>query len=264
MQKLSITRAWEEALGVLKREGSLLFPVAVALIGLPIVLFQLVVPQPVPGTEPQPGAWMLYIIPLALVAATGSLAITLLALRSGISVGEALATGLRRLVPLLLASLLLMVVLGAAVFLIVMVLAVVVTLAGGGAAAASVLTFVIFVPLFAFVWARLMMLVPVAVVESASPIGMLKRSWALARGHTAKLLGFAILVSLGAGVIIIAVTVVFGSLIALALGRPEPANLSFVLLLLVGGSLNAIWGAFYAVIVARIYAQLAGEPTSGI
>ncbi len=264
MRTLSITQAWDEALAVLRREGSLIFPVALALIGLPIVLFQLAMPDTAPGANPEVGPWLVFIIPLAVVSVLGSLTITILALRGGISVGEALAAGARRILPVLGASIILTALIGIATFVLVLVLALVVALIGGGALAASALAVIVLVPLFALFWARIMMMIPVAAAEGAGSSAMIKRSWALARGHTAKLLGFAILVSLGAGIIMIAVTMVLGSVIALLLGRPEPANLSFVILLLIGGALNTLWGAFYAVIVARIYTQLADEPSTGI
>lgn len=264
MRTLSITTAWNEALGILRREGSLLLPVALAFFGLPIVLFQLAVPQTPPGVQPEAGSWMLLIFPLALVTILGTLTITLLSLRAGMSVGEALRASLGRLLPAIGATLLLMVVGGVAVFVLMLFLAVLAGLGGGGENAATGLMLVVLLPLFAFVWARLMMMLPVNAAEGVGPVAIIRRSWQLTRGHAWKLFGFAVLVSVGVGIIALAVTIVLGSLVALVLGRPEPANLSFVLLLLIGGSLNALWGAFYAVIVARIYAQLAGEPTSGI
>lgn len=263
MRKLSITQAWNEAVALLRREAGLLLPVALAFFGLPLVLLQLAAPDQTAGAPAQLGSWMLWIIPTIFVTIIGTLTISLLTLREGISVGEALGAALRRLPAFMLASLLISVVVGAIVIGIMAVLIGVLLAAadggGGGQAAVTALTFVALLPVMIFFMTRLMLMSPVAANEAVGPIQIIRRSWTLTKGHVWRLIGFVLLASIGFAVVSLAATAVIGSLLALLLGAPEPGNLTFVILLLLGGVLNAIWGAFYTVVVARIYAQLGAD-----
>src|SRR3546814_2457647 len=52
MNRLSIGAAWEETLAFVKREGTLLFPVALLFLALPGVVLQLLLPDSMHQTEP--------------------------------------------------------------------------------------------------------------------------------------------------------------------------------------------------------------------
>src|SRR3546814_4189589 len=52
MNGLSIGAAWEETLAFVKREGTLLFPVALLFLALPGVVLQLLLPDSMHQTEP--------------------------------------------------------------------------------------------------------------------------------------------------------------------------------------------------------------------
>lgn len=262
MGRLSITTAWNESADFLKRHFGSLFTVAVALITLPQVALQALGPgATAQGEAPEPGLWLL-LLPISLVlAVVGSLAISTLALGREAVIGDAIRHGFRRLLPMLGASLLL--ILAACLFIVPLGLAtgieandlIAPTPAKAGKIA-LVMLLVLLVGLFFAV--RLLLLTPVAAAEPAGPVSIITRSWNLTKGHFWKLLGFVLLVSVAAGVVMAVATMILGLLIALIAGTPEPGNVSSLLLLLITGLLNAAFIVLMTTIVARIYVQLAG------
>jgi len=261
MKPLSITTAWNETAAFVKREAGLLIPIALALVALPAAFAEAMMPQAAAGQQPEAGAWMLLIIPLALLSSIGTLAITILALGRERVVGSALGLAARRVLPLLGAVLLVIL----AAFIILLPLSVILALAVSGEEAVTALLVLIFMPVFVFLWIRLMLMTPVAAAEPAGPVAILKRSWALTSGRFWRLFGFVLLLVVAFVVLAFAVSAVTGILMTLAAGRPEPGNLSFVVILLVGALLNGVFVLYFATLIARIYAQLAGEAqTSGI
>lgn len=95
---IKLSQAWEDALAFLRREHVLVLPVALALFGLPdllINLFGSAFGDMQPGTALPPALALLLLIAGA-TSMLGNLAISALVLRPGGSVGEALATSLRR------------------------------------------------------------------------------------------------------------------------------------------------------------------------
>ncbi len=270
MNRLSITTAWNEALAFVRREGHLIFPIAFLLGALPGAAVQLLGPgQPQPGEVPQPGAWMLLMPVAILLGLIANVAISYLALRPGISIGDALRRGLRRFLAML-GAVLIVGLIGGVVILIVSTLAVMlVPGASEGIAsgrppsqetlASLGLVFLLLVPPVLFFIARLSLMGPVAAAEDVGPIAILGRSWRLTSGHWWRLLGFILLATIAFGVVALAVQFVLGSAVMLVAGRPEQGSLSFVALVLVEAALNAVFYMFVAATFARIYAQLTGE-----
>jgi hypothetical protein len=266
---LSLTEAWNETAAFVKREGRLLFPVAFLMVALPRAVLGLLAPAALPGRLPEPGAWLL-IAPVAIVLGTiANIAISWLALRPGGSVGEALARGARRVLPLLALFLMLGIALGL-VFLVLATIALLLFVPGAGtvppppgAMRAILIVLVPMVPLLLYLAARLLAATPVAAAEPGGPFAILARSWALSAGRVGTLLGFIVLAALLAIVISLAVQAVAGLGVIAALGPPRPGNLSLLILLLVGAVVETVVTVCLTTMVARIYAQLAGAPTSG-
>ncbi len=136
MATMSIGKAWQEAVAFVAREATLLFPVALLFVALPGLILQEMTPPelaawslaPTASTMPAvPASYWLGLIVAVLLVWFGSLTLFALALRPGISVGEALRLGFHRL-PVLIGTAL--AVIGA---LMVVVLAARVEGAGGGA-----------------------------------------------------------------------------------------------------------------------------------
>lgn len=261
MTTLSLNDAWNETAAFVKREARLLVPVAFALAVLPMAVVRLLIPVPVPGQLPPAGLW-LALVPLAiLLGMIGNIAISHLALRSGRSVGEAIAVGARRVLPLLGAFLLL----ALALSLLVLVVATIGALLVPGigptptpqAVGALLLVLLVLVgPVALYFAARLLLMTPVAAAEEGGTFALIGRSWALTRPHGLKLVGFILLVAILLIVVSLAVGAVFG-LVSVALGGAAGA----VLLVLVDVVLNTVIAVFLTTMIARIYAQLvpAGE-----
>lgn len=266
MAALSITTAWNETAAFVKRDAGALLTIAFALIALPSVAMQALGPgQMTPGQTPEPGLWLLFFPIVIVLSIAGSLAISALAMGRENVVGSAIAHGFRRVLPMLGATFLLGI--AALVILIPLIMVAGVTpetLAAPTQATAGriLLATVLFLVIFLAFWVRLMLMTPVAAAESVGPIAIIRRSWQLTAGHFWKLLGFTLLFLVAAMVVMMVITMLVGIIIALVAGPPEPGSVSQLLMLLVGGVLNAVFVVFFTTVVARIYLQLSGSRES--
>lgn len=267
MAKLSITTAWNETMDFVKRDAGALFTIAFALVALPSVALQALGPGQVsPGETPELGLWLLLVPVVLFLSIAGTLAISALAIGRENVVGSAIALGFRRFLPMLGAALLV----GLGALLVMIPLFVLLGLGGGDLSQPSPevgarfgIAMLVLAVLFIFIWVRLTMMTPVAVAEPLGPIGIIRRSWQLTAGHFWKLLGFFLLFIIMISVVLLAVTAVFGILVVVLAGQPDPGTLSALLILLIGGLVNAVAVVFLTVMFARIYVQLAGGETTG-
>lgn len=260
MANLSISAAWSETAAYVRREGQLLFPIAFLLLALPGTILQALMPQGPAGGEPEIGSWAWLIIPVMLISLFGYLTLCWLAVRRSGEAGSAFSVASSRLLPLLGAVLLLVIALVLIAIPIVFIAGGISAAAGGAETAAGSVAFAaILLALLALVIAtRLFLIYPVAAAERVGPIEILRRSWNLTRGHFWKLLGFLILIVILFAVVAMAVGAVAGLLIILLAGAPEPGSVASFLVLLVGAVVNTLFVVFFAVLISRIYAQLAG------
>ena len=191
MKSLSIGKATQDATLFLKREGGLVVPIALLFTGIPIALLLQAIPpslrQIVPGESvpdhpdlPVAALFLLFFCPLLVLA--GTLATYALALHPGISVGEALRLGFRRM-PVALGAALLMGV-GVAVPLLFL-----------GALSPQIASSALLVCAL-FLSARLLPLNAVVAEQPVGAIAALRESWRLSRGHMARLLAFVVLISI--------------------------------------------------------------------
>jgi len=269
---LSITRAWDETAPFVKQEAGALFLIIFALGVLPNLIFQAIVGRIVgpmdlgPGGKPNLAALggalpyiLLTIIPIIVLSLWGNLTVTLLALRRETVIGSAFGHAARRLLPLLAATLLFAVCATLVVLPLIGVAAVSVGSRGFGLAA---LIFLLLALLGIFVGIRLMLMTPAAAAEPLGPIAIIRRSWQLTSGHFWKLFGFFLLLIVVFFVVFVAVGSVLGVVLTLTAGRPEPGSLAAFLVQLVTGIVQAVWTTYFVVLIARIYAQLAGDAAS--
>jgi hypothetical protein len=266
MAKLSITTAWEEAVRFVRRDAGLLFTIALALCVLPGVALQILAPSLMPEDVTGRILFLLVLMGVLVLSIAGTLAITALTVGRENVVGSALRLGFRRCPAMLGAAILI----GLMVFLLLIPIVAIsgvdpdAIAAQRPEAAAQVgrvilLLFLVFV----LIWPRLLLMTPVAALEPVGSLGIIRRSWAMSKGHYWKLLGFAALLFLVILVVMLAVTFVFGSIIALVAGPPNPGTLAASLMLLIGGILNAVIIVFFTTLIARIYVQLSDGVTSG-
>ncbi|QNM82859.1 hypothetical protein H8M03_00330 [Sphingomonas sabuli] len=261
MAGLSISKAWEDSKARLAADGKLMVAVALALIMLPQAVVVLAAPPAaLSGAEPggESSALMLAATILALV---GQLAIARLAIGPATSVGDSIAHGFKRLLPLIGAVLILA--------LVVILIAIPLTMllvgvdgleaaaAGGTATSGLGLTVLLLVIIALLVGARFLLLVPVATAEPGGPIHILKRCSALVSGHYIKLIGFVLLLLILLMIITLAIQLGGGSLIQLFLDI-KPFSVGALLYGLLVSALQAAIAVPFSVLVSQIYLQLAG------
>ena len=257
MANLSISKAWDEAAAFVSAEGALLFPVAFALTALPTVVLQYFAPVANSGQPPMAGPWVLLLLPVLVCTIIGGLAINILALRPGQTVGEAIGAGARRFVPVLGAVLLLGIAGGILAMpgFYLMGVAVARNAPSGLALFIALITFI----LMGVAGVRLLMLNAVGAVEPLGPIAMIKRSWALTAGHFWKLAGFLIVFAIVTIIVSVVGSIIGGLLSRLVAGPVEDGGIAKLLPLLISSLVSAAVSVYGSVAIARMYIQLAGS-----
>jgi len=254
---LSLGTAWNETAALARRRWLFVFPVAFLLLSLPAAILQLLAPVTAPGHLPEPGWWLLLVPAPFATSLIGALAISRSALTGGESVGTTLAASLKRFFPLFGAALLIGTGAGA------------LTLAAALLAPAFP-TPILWLPLLlalsvmlVFFWARLLLLTSTASVESAGPIRLIRRAWALGGGHASTLISVLIVVSIASLLALLVAGAVGGIIARLGPDLPQPDALAMLLVLIVSAMMQAVIGGLFTVFLARLYAQLAVENPVG-
>jgi hypothetical protein len=263
MKKLSVSAAWEETKAVLSRDGRLFIAVALAFVSGPTVIANFVSPNITEGQAVASGAWLVVSLIVLLLMFAGVLALSSLAVRHGVQVAEAVATGFRRLIPfatLVFAILFLIGFFGAA-------------LAVGGTTAPSPLVAAQFVLIIVFLLspllARLSLIGTVAAIESGGPLQLVRRSWALSQGSTWRLWGLLLLMFVASIILEAATGITFSVVARILIGPVEPWSVSKLVISILLAFLRAFEVVISTVMLARIYVQLSGRgaeasvPSSG-
>ncbi|WP_265570418.1 hypothetical protein [Sphingomicrobium nitratireducens] len=265
--KLSVGRAWDETREILAADGKHLVLVAAAMIVLPFALLAMIDPSATNPNAERGGGGLMGLI-VGLVGQAGALAITAVFLKRGATVGEAIATGFRKLFPALAAMLIW--VIPMVLLLMVLLVAAIGTdeamdldqrLEAGQLGGAGLMLVLAWVLVIIAVAVRMMMVSAVAVTETSNPITMIKRSWALTRGQFWRLFGFVLMIAVAALVVMLVAGLVFGLVATLAFGPPEPMSLSALLLGFLAASVQAGLSLVFLGIVARLYSQAAATPS---
>lgn len=268
MKQVSIEDAYLWAQRFIAREWRLILPVAFALMALPPLMLDLLMPQSVPmilaaATQSNNPAqaigvlrWLVPVfIVIFLIASIGGLAITALALLPGTSVREALVLALRRL-GVLVASLLLVAVGELLVVILVSALA-----AFGGLSQLGLQSLLlgVMMGIALFAGVRLIPLVPMIVRRRIGPISAIRESWMMTSGAFWRVLGAVLVYLIGAIVVMIALSNGVGAMLLLlgkAVGAPE---LGKALNAVFGRGLAALIGVGLHLLAAAIYRQLDGS-----
>lgn len=261
MAALSISQAWEETKARIAADGKLMMAVALALILLPQTIVALIgPPEALSGVKPA-GWFNLLVFVATLATLVGQVAIARLAIGPATHVGGAIGHGARRLLPLFAAFVLL------ALGLFLIAIPLVLLVAGTGALDAAAtgapsgalgVAVLLLLVLAILIGARFLLIIPVAAAEPGGPIHLLKRSWALASGHYAKLIGFVILLLVVVAILSLAVQFGGGSLIQLFFDI-SPFSIGALLYGLLFGALQAVYAVGITVLLARMYLQLVGR-----
>jgi len=262
MAGLSISRAWDETKAVLARDGKLVTSVALALIVLPAMIFDLIAP-PTQLSGEEPPSWVrLVSMIVALIGIAGQVAIIRLALQPPILVKDAIEHGFKRLLPAFAALILFGFV--CALLLMPVFLGIAGTESLQAAASGAVppevaRALLVVMALFVIIGARFQLIMPIASAEPIGPIKMLKRSWQLSKGHYWRLLAFVILTLVLALIVVLYIgTILGGSLVSAAFGQIDQFSVGALIAGLISGVAQAAFSVVISVMLARIYVQLAG------
>lgn len=260
MASLSISRAWDEAKAVLAGDGRLIWTVALALLFLPQVLSSTVAPPTNVADQAAPAGSGLVVTAALLVSMIGQLAIARLAVGPATSVGDAIRHGARRFLPALAAFLIFL--FGMALILVPLIMALGLSpmlLNPASAPPAQLLGRLLILVLLAFLLSvKFLLVTPVASSEPIGPIAILKRSWGLTGGHYARLLGFVLLATVAALVVVLTAQIVGTIFAKLFAQSVSPLSAGALVLALFTAGAQAALSAAFTVMLARIYVQAAG------
>lgn len=260
MATISIGKAWEETLAFVKREGTLLFPVALVFLALPAVILQLVAPEQMrpmaemgkgQGAQQLPVSFLLSMLLVVLIGLLGMLAVYALSLRPGISVAEALQLAVRRM-PAVMGAMALLLAGFALLFFVLSLVGAVFIPAVGTAGAASVVVLMA-APLLLFVTVRLLLLYIVLLNEPIGAVEGIRRGWRLTVGQFWKLFAFVMALV----ILALIIQLVSRSLFGIAGGLIGGSGLATLLAGLAVAVVNAVIQVYYLVMTSRIYRQLA-------
>ena len=272
MAQLSLSRAWDETRAIFARDGALLVSVALALLVLPETIVGLINP-PGAGSTTLIGR-VVWIIG-GLITLVGQIAIVRLALGPSTTVGQAIAHGGRRFLPMLGALVILFLVLAVTVIPLMMLLMaahVIAVPVEGQQPPPSFALFAVILALFSLALSvKFTMSVPVNTAEHAGPWEILKRSWRLTAGNYWRLLAFILLLLVTTIILLFVAQFVGGTLAELIGGKVAPLTLGALIMAFFQAAASATATTLFAVMLARLYLQLttggAGQvsvPSSGI
>ncbi|MDO6415730.1 hypothetical protein Q4F19_15170 [Sphingomonas sp. BIUV-7] len=262
MQTISI----EQGLRALQRfvlaEWRLALPVALAFLALPPFIVGLIVApllRDVPATmsamralgQSMP-AWVTPLMLAAvLIAVVGALALMALMLLPRISVGEAIATAVRRLPAWIGASLI--------AFAILFAVLIVIGLLVGSLQSGPWLLIVATLVGMVLTGLYLVLIMPLLIDKALGPIAALQQGFFLYRGQLVRLLGGLVMFLVGAWIVATAIQVALGSVLLLIGRMAGQIELAATLVTLLGALVSALeWGAFY-LLVACFYRQRVGR-----
>jgi hypothetical protein len=260
MTAFSLGTVWEETIAFLRRESGLLIPIALAIYGPAQLMldFGMQSIMTVRNTaQPELPLQALLVVPGGLMLLLGNLVVALLVIVPGISVGEALKAGLRRL-PIALAAMLL---LGAAMLTVTIIVSLGAFMVGGSARApllASQFLVPLMIPI-GIIWLRLLLLPTVIAVEAVGPGDGIRRAWAIGRNNVLRLIGVWVLVLFLSLVLAMIELFVIGSLAELLKLGAGDATLPAVLQAIANAALEALLSMGFAVYLSLVYRTLASR-----
>ncbi len=265
--KLDMGNAWNEATHLLSANRELLAIIAGIFVFLPAIVLAVIAPEMAAGPaqvnpdDPMAaarefysanGLWLLLI---AIINAVGSLSLFALLRDARPTVGEAISTGVKTLLPYLLAQILLL-----------LVLAIAVGVPGGlamgiGGPVAGVLVGVIAAVAFVYIMIKFSLLAPAMVIDGElNPVSALRTSWNATKGNSLRLLLFYVLLGLA--------VIVVGSVFALVTGLFVAMLGTGSIAALLGGALNGLVSAVWAVVIVAVlsatYRQLTGPSAKSV
>lgn len=266
--KLDTNRAWQAAHAAILGNRETVLAVAGVFFFLPALAFALLYPQPPAATAPmtpeQAGEFFRkfylesfpYVLAMTAAQTVGAMALfRLFAQARATTVGDALGKGLVDTLVFFGAMLMVGIAAGIGVTLIVALGVATGVQAVAGLAAAVALGAML------YVWIRVLLAMPaIAIEDIRNPVAAVRRSWALTRGNTGRIVLFLLLLMLAYMVIVGVATLVLGLVLALALGTKGAG----IAVAIVSSALGTVFLLYLYTSLAAIHRQLAGPTIADI
>lgn len=261
--KFDMSRAWNEAVEMLRANREVLFVVAGLFFFIPAVLVAILLPdmqQPPVGDPEDPEAMMeavmavyrdnWWIIALtSIIQMIGTIALLALLRDSARpTVGDAIKTGALGFLPYLLAYFL--VGMGVALLAVVLV--------GGLAAITPVLAALgglIFFVLLIYIMVKCTMIGPVVAIEKVmNPVTAIVRSWKLTKGNSVRLFLFYLLL----GLVYVVLAAILGAIFTLLGSALGAGSVALSIQGVLSGLLGAVATTVGVAVMASVHRQLSG------
>jgi hypothetical protein len=265
--KFDSNLAWKEASAAISANRDVVFALAGVFFLLPGLVMALLfpAPQPTAGMDSKEAAAVIadyytsilpLLLPLILFQAAGTLALlTLLTDRSRPTVGEAIGTGVKGILPYVLAQILLGVGVGLVGGLVLAIGS------ATGTAALTVLGLAAVGLMVIYVAIKTSLVAPVVAVEGErNPIAALRRSWLLTKSNSLRIAVFYLLV----GVVFLVVISVVVALVGIVASLAGGAHAGEIAGAVISSALNAVMVLYFVAIVAATHRQLAGASQIGV
>lgn len=265
--KLDMGNAWNEATGMISANRELVAIIAGIFVFLPAIVLAVVAPGLVAGpgevNPDDPMATMqefyakngMWFIILAIINAIGSLSLFALFADNRPTVGDAITTGVKSLLPYLAAQILLVIVLAIA-FGIPIGLA----FAAGGPAIGALLGIVAAIA-FVYVMIKFSLLAPAMVIDGIlNPVNALRVSWSATKGNSLRLLLFYFLL----GIAVIVVAAVFGLISGLFVAMLGTGSVAAMIGGALNGLISAAWTIMIVAVLSATYRQLTGPSAQSV
>lgn len=269
--KFDMSAAWSEAVRQLSANRQVLLVVAGVFFFLPSLAFGLMFDQrmaPIEAAQsanPDPDTmfratfaamsdlWWLLLL-TSIIQWFGTLAmLVLLTDRDRPTVGEALKTATRLLLPYLGVQILVSCILGIALLFPFAV-------GANAGAAAAVLAGLVAMILLAYLFTKFLLVSPVIAAERlTNPIAVVARSWRITKGNSLRLFSFVFLLAMGFMVVAIVASIVVG--LVLALAGSEIATVGDAI---VSSLVTALFTAIFVAVLAAAHRQLAGPAPEAV
>jgi hypothetical protein len=265
---LALGAIWEETIAFVRAEFSLLLPVAMLGFGLPTVIILLAVPvEAAQVGKLTPGAWMLWFVPGGILSMMGSLAVSALALRPGVSVRESLTMAVARM-PSALGLLLFYVGYQVALALPLVIVGQIESRLVGGVGAATTVVNLAGIAMTIWLFVRLMPIWAVLADRPQKPWEAVRAAFRLTRGCYPKLLLLRVVMAFVAILLMVVLLIPIGAIAQLVGALTGGPSVSILLSFIATGLMVAMIGGIWTVFVARLYrrldASVNGSPISGM
>jgi hypothetical protein len=267
VMKLDMGAAWNEATRMISANRELVAIIAGIFVFLPAIVLAVIAPGVAAGptnmNPDDPMAAMtefysangIWIFVIAIINAIGSLSLFALFTDGRPTVGDAISTGVKTLLPYLAAQILL-------VLALAVVLGLPVGLAAtlGGPVAGALVGIIAAVALL-YVMIKVTLLAPAMVIGGIlNPVSALKASWNATKGNSLRLLLFFFLL----GLAVVVVAAVFGLISGLFVAMLGTGSVAAM----IGGALNglvsAIWAVLIVAVISATYRQLSGPTAASV